>query len=145
MVAALLLPLALSACTAPPRNSVSEPASSAPQYSYSGFGSRNPFTVARYFFSASGVGGVLEVSTAPPSICYETQSAPIRPIKIQVHSEGMIGRVEESYAPQGNRFCDRSVRSALAADMILDPSGYRVVWSPHPGGPVAFSPFTVQA
>jgi hypothetical protein len=98
--------------------------------------------VARYFFSASGVRGVLEVDTSPPSICYSTQSSPIRPIKIV--PTRAISHVEESYAPGGGpTFCDRAVSRALAADMIADPSGYQVVWSPSPGDPTAFSPLLI--
>ncbi len=131
-VSALLLSLALSACAGsseiPPASSTSGP----------------PITAARYFFSASGLKGVLEVSLSPPSICYSTQSYPARPIEIQALPVEGIAHVEESYAPHNNNFCDRTVRPALAADLLVNPSGYLVRWRPRAGGPLAFSSFTTQ-
>lgn len=99
-------------------------------------------TINRYFFSASGIGGVLEVSSSPPSICYSTQSYPARPIEIVPGpSSTAIAHAEVSYAPRNNDFCDRTVSLTLAADLLANPSGYQVRWHPLPGGPTAFSSF----
>jgi hypothetical protein len=54
-----------------------------------------------------------------------------------------IAQVRESYAPHDNHFCDRTVRPALAQDLIDNPSGYLVRWTPRAGSDhVAFSSFT---
>lgn len=124
---ALLLCVALSACTGSPSLPVRDPMP------------EPPITSARYVFSASGVRGVLDVSSSPPSICYSTQSDPARPIKIQALPAGAIAHVEESYSPRTDNFCDGTVTSALATDLLADPSGYQVVWSPRPDGSGAFS------
>lgn len=131
VASALFLSSMLSACTGPPE---AVPSSSTPSPS---------ITFARYFFSASGIGGVLEVSSSPPSICYSTQSNPARPIDI-IPGPSSTGRAdaEVSYAPRKNDFCDRAVRPTLAADLLADPSGYQVRWAPLRGGPKAISSFT---
>src|SRR5437879_4582343 len=117
IVSALIMSLTLPGCTGStrtlPSRSSSEPS----------------ITVARYFFSASGISGVLEVSSSPPSICYSTQSNPARPIEIQALPVGAIAHVKESYVPRNNDFCDKTVRTALAADLLLHPSSYQVVWT----------------
>ena len=106
-------------------------------------------TFARYFFSASGIRGVLEVDSSPPSICYSTQSSPARPIDIipgpvfvSGPSPGVSADAEVSYAPRDNDFCDRTVSPDLAAALIADPSAFHVRWRPIPGGPTASSSFT---
>ncbi len=102
-------------------------------------------TIARYFFSASGIGGVLEVSSSPASICYETQSYPARPISIVTGpSSQVLPHAEVSYAPDNNNFCDRTVKPTLAAALLADPSGYQVRWRPQPNGPTAFSSFAPE-
>jgi hypothetical protein len=129
--AALTLSVILSACT----GSHEAVPSSSP--------SRPSITFARYFFSASGIGGVLEVSSSPPSICYWTQSYPARPISIiPTPSSGVLARAEVSYVPRHSDFCDRTVRPALAGALLAEPSGYQVRWRPRPGGSTAFSSFT---
>lgn len=128
IVSCLFVSTMLFACTGPP---VAIPTSST---------SSPRIRFARYFFSASGIGGVLEVSSAPPSICYSTQSYPARPIAIiPGPSQDLLARAEVSYAPNNNDFCDRTVQAALASSLIADPSGYQVRWRPRPGGPTAFS------
>jgi hypothetical protein len=123
VASALVLSSALSACTGPPANP--------------------SITFARYFFSASGIRGVLEVSSSPTSICYSTQSYPTRPISIiPGPSSGVLADAEVSYAPRDNDFCDKTVRPALAAALLADPSGYQVRWRPRPGGPTELSSFT---
>lgn len=123
----------LSACTAGPADidSDSSPGS--------------PVTFARYFFSASGIAGVLEVSSSPASICYSTQSYPARPISFTRGSSGggSEGRVEVSYTPDNNGFCDKT-EPALAAALLSDPSGYQIRWRPRPGDPIEFSGFSTQ-
>jgi hypothetical protein len=107
--------------------------------------SSSTVTFARYFFSASGLGGVLEVGSSPPSICYSTQSYPARPISIiSEPSSGVPAHVEVSYAPRDNDFCDSTVRPALAAGLLADPSAYQVRWRPRHGGPTMLSSFTVE-
>jgi hypothetical protein len=130
VASALVLSSALSACTGPP---AAVPSSSS-----------NPsITFARYFFSASGIRGVLEVSSSPTTICYSTQSYPPRPISIiPVPSSEVLAHAEVSYAPRENDFCDKTVRPAFAAALLADPSGYQVRWRPRPGGPTALSLFT---
>jgi hypothetical protein len=128
IASALFVPTMLFACTGPhvavPTRSTSSPS----------------VTFARYFFLASGIEGVLEVSSAPPSICYSTQSYPARPIAIiREPSPDLLAHAEVSYAPHNNDFCDRAVQVALAAALVADPSGYQVRWRPRPGGPTAFS------
>jgi hypothetical protein len=127
----------LSSCTGPP---VEVPSSSSLV---------PPVTFARYFFSGSGIRGVLEVSQMPPSICYSTQSNPIRPISIIRWSDKMVGPspgvesyAEVSYAPRTNDFCDRKARPALVAAMIANPSEHVVRWRPSDGSPIAVSPLT---
>lgn len=133
IASALLLFLMLSACTGTP---VAVPTSST---------SSPSVTFARYFFSASGIRGVLELSSSPPSICYSTQSYPARPIDIiPGPSSVTLPHAEVSYVPRNNDFCDRTVSRTLAADLLADPSGYQVRWRPRPGGPTAFSSFTAE-
>ena len=128
---ALALSVMLSACTGRPAVVPSSSASSP------------SITFARYFFSASGIRGVLEVSSSPPSICYSTQSFPARPISIiPGPSSGVFAHAEVSYVPVNGDFCDRAVRPALAAALLAEPSGYQVSWRPRPAGPTAFSSFT---
>lgn len=119
----------LAACTglhpAPPSPSIQE---------------SDPF--ARYFFSASEMVGVLEVSQSPPSICYSTQSSPARPISIipsRFVSGPPPGMPTVSYTPRGNDFCDTTVDPALADALILDPSGYLIRWRPEAGAPAVSS------
>jgi hypothetical protein len=99
--------------------------------------SQTPASFARYFFSASRVVGVLEVSQSPPSICYSTQSSPARPISIipaRFVSEPPPGApAGVSYAPRGNDFCDRTVEFALVEALIADSSGYLIRWRPEAG------------
>ncbi len=118
----------LSACTGPP---VAVPSSST---------SSPTITIDRYFFSAAGLRGVLEVSSAPPSICYSTQSYPARPIRIipKPSSEVPV-HAEVFLAPHNNDVCDNTVSPSLAAALLADPSGYQVRWRPRRGGPTAFS------
>lgn len=131
IASALFLSLVLSACTGPP---AAVPSSSTPSPST---------TFARYFFSASGIRGVLEVSSSPPSICYSTQSYPARPIDIiPGPSSFVFAHAEVSYAPRNNDFCDRTVRPAVVAALLAHPSAYQVRWRPRSGGPTAFSSFT---
>jgi hypothetical protein len=107
--------------------------------------SSSTVTIARYFFSASGLRGVLEVGSSPPSICYSTQSYPARPISIiSEPSSGVPAHVEVSYAPRNNDFCDSTVRPALAAGLLADPSAYLVRWRPRHDGPTMLSSFTVE-
>jgi hypothetical protein len=107
--------------------------------------SSSTVTIARYFFSAPGLRGVLEVGSSPPSICYSTQSYPARPISIiSEPSSGVPAHVEVSYAPRNNDFCDSTVRPALAAGLLADPSAYQVRWRPRHGGPTMLSSFTVE-
>jgi hypothetical protein len=128
IASALFVSTMLFACTGPP---VAVPTSST---------SSPSITFARYFFSASRIRGVLEVSSAPPSICYSTQSYPARPIAIVPKpSPDLVARAEVSYAPGNNDFCDKAVRASLAAALLTDPSGYQVRWHPRRGGPTAFS------
>ncbi len=128
LASALLLASLLSACTgspeAVPKDSISSPS----------------ITIARYFFSASGIGGVIEISSSPVSICYETQSYPARPISIVPRASSEV-QTEVSYAPRNANFCDRTVKPALAAALVADPSGYQVRWRPRSNGPTAFSSF----
>lgn len=95
-------------------------------------------TFARYFFSASGTGirGVLEVASSPPSICYSTPSVGsppvIRPISL-VSSPS--GQVKVTYAPTvTGDFCDKTVSRELTSDLIANPDDYRVRWQPISGG-----------
>lgn len=125
--------LALVSCTGPEVHS-KRPSSNAP--------------FARYFFSASGIQGVLEVSKSPPSVCYSTQSQPARPISIVPESLGLADRsprVESgataSFAPKDNDFCG-TVSPALAAGLLANSSGYLVRWRPSPDGPTASSSIT---
>src|SRR5215207_3725097 len=62
-ISAIVMVSVLAACTGPHPAPASRPIPES-----------DPF--ARYFFSASEVVGVLEVSQSPPSICYSTQSSP---------------------------------------------------------------------
>jgi hypothetical protein len=90
--------------------------------------------VARYFFSASHVRGVLEVRAEPPSICYSTQTFPSRPIAINA---AINGHEEASYAPDSaGDFCDRKASPALTADLVANPSAYVIEW--HPTGHAVF-------
>jgi hypothetical protein len=95
-------------------------------------GAARPFE--RFFFSASGVRGVLEVQTSPPSICYDTQSFPARPIEILLLPpvEGRVTAVA-SYSPPRAEYCDRSVSEAITRDIIDNPSRYAISWRPDPG------------
>ena len=105
-----------------------------------------PITFARYFFSASGIGGVLEVSSSPTSICYSTQSNAPRPISITRAASGGGGleeTVEVSYTPDNNGFCDRTEPTLVAA-LLSDPSGYQIHWRPRPGESIAISAFSTQ-
>lgn len=107
----------------------------------------DPF--ARYFFSASEIVGVLEVSQSPPSICYSTQSSPARPISI-ILSRPVSGPppgapAGVSYAPSGNDFCDRTVDPALAEALIVDPSAYLISWRPEDGHPAVSSSLDLSA
>lgn len=133
-ISAIVVVSVLAACTgphpAPPSSPVQE---------------SDPF--ARYFFSASGMHGVLEVIQSPPSICYSTQSSPARPISII--SSGFVsgpppGAPSVTYAPRGNDFCDRMVEPALAEAMILDPSAYVIRWLPEGGAPAVSSSLVEQ-
>ena len=99
----------------------------------------------RYFFAASGVRGVLEVSSSPPSICYSTQSYPARPISIIAEPPYSLSRTEVSYAPSSGSFCDRTVHPALVTDLLAHPSAYRVRWRPRPGAITAYSSLTAEA
>lgn len=86
----------------------------------------------RFFFSASGIRGVLEVNAAPPSICYETQSFPARPIEIVSHPAEVPAAVAASYSPRRGTYCDRSVSEAVARDIIDHPFQYTISWRPDP-------------
>jgi hypothetical protein len=135
IASALVLFSMLFGCTGPPDATPSDSTSS------------QSVTFARYFFSALGTQGVLEVSSSPPSICYSTQSSPARPISIVPSgvmgpSPGVVNQAEVSYVPRTNDFCDRDVDPALAAALITHPSGYQVRWRPGPGAPTASSSFT---
>jgi len=108
----------------------------------------SPASFARYFFSASGIQGVLEVSQSPPSICYSTQSNPALPISIvpaslglDAPSPGAVSGAAASFAPKDNGFCGM-VTPALAEGLIANPPGYLVRWHPSPDGPTASSSFT---
>jgi len=93
----------------------------------------------RFFFSASGIVGVLEVNASLVSICYETQNFPARPIEIVSHPrEGPVA-VVASYSPQRGTYCDWSVSEAVARSIIDHPSGYAISWQPLPGGITATS------
>jgi hypothetical protein len=103
---------------------------------------QEPDPFARYFFSASEMVGVLEVSQSPPSICYSTQSSPARPISIipsRFVSGPPPGAPTVSYTPRGNDFCARTVDPALAEALIFDPSGYLIRWRPEDGAPAVSS------
>lgn len=98
----------------------------------------------RFFFSGSSVRGVLEVEAVPPSICYETQSFPARPIEIVSHpADGQV-TVVASYSPQRGSYCDRSVSEALTRDIIDHPSGYMISWRPDPDADIRTSRLTPQ-
>jgi hypothetical protein len=131
-----VLSMTLSACTGSPGSSVvvSSNATASPSV-----------TFARYFFSASGIAGVLEVSSSPPSICYSTQSNPPRPISIVPGPAYavIVAHAEVSYAPRNNDFCDRTAKLALVTGLLADPSVYHVRWRPHPGSPTTFSSFII--
>jgi hypothetical protein len=103
-----------------------------------------PAPFARYFFAASKMVGVLEVSQSPPSICYSTQSSPARPISI-TPSRFASGPppgvpVGTSYTPRRNDFCDRTVDPDLAAALIAQPSLYVIRWRPEAGASAVSSP-----
>ena len=100
-----------------------------------------PITYARYFFSASGIGGLLEVSSSLTSICYSTQTNSPRPRAAS--GGGLEEPVEVSYTPDSNVFCDRT-EPTLAAALLFDPSGYQVLWRPRPAGPMEFSALSTQ-
>jgi hypothetical protein len=88
---------------------------------------------ARYYFIAARDTGVFEVTTAPPSVCYSTQSDPARPIALIEESSG---RAVVSYRPSRVQYCDRQVSTELAAHLIADPSAFIIRWSPQAGLPV---------
>jgi hypothetical protein len=126
-VGAALIVSVLAACTAAPQPTPPDP---------------EPDLFARYFFSASGMVGVLEVRRSPPSICYSTQSSPSRPISIIPN--GLVSAPQPeapivSYTPRRGDFCDMTVDAALAEALILDSSGYLVRWRPDDGSPTVSS------
>ena len=132
-ISAIVMVSVLAACTGPHQAPRSGP-------------NRESDPFARYFFSASGMVGVLEVSQSPPSICYSTQSSPARPISI-IPSRFVSGPprgTSVTYAPRGNDFCDKTVEPALAEALILDPAGYSIRWRPEGGAPAASSSLVKQ-
>lgn len=73
------------------------------------------------------------MEAVPPSICYETQSFPARPIEIVSNpAEGPV-RVVASYSPPRGTYCDPSVSEAVTRDIIDNPSAYSISWRPDPG------------
>jgi hypothetical protein len=86
-------------------------------------------TFERYFFDAPHDRGVLEVSTAPASICYETQSYPARPIVI-VARDSTASRAVVTYEPKGGTFCDRQINLDVASRLIDHPESFLIRWSP---------------
>jgi hypothetical protein len=97
----------------------------------------------RYFFDAPHDRGVLEVSTAPASICYETQSYPARPISIVSKNDG-ASRPVATYKPKAGTFCDRQVSAEVASRLIEDPTAFLVRWSPQVGEPVVETKLIAQ-
>lgn len=79
------------------------------------------------------------MNAARPSICYETQSFPARPIEIVSHPPQGPVAVVASYSPQRGTHCDRSVSEAVARGIIDHPSGYAISWQPVAGGNTATS------
>jgi Tol biopolymer transport system component/thiol-disulfide isomerase/thioredoxin len=104
-------------------------------------GSAGQRAAARYFFTADGVRGVLEVTTSPPSLCYSAQTAIAPAIRLAARSP--ISHVEASYEPTTGTFCDRTLSAALARDLIDSPAGYMIEWRPDPSGPLRFSPLAI--
>jgi len=96
----------------------------------------------RFFFRAGGVGGVFEVATRPPGVCYSTQSSPSRPIDVVTIS----GDVVLTYGSNATAepFCDRSIDGDLARDLINDASDYRIAWKPDPAGRRQISTLVAQ-
>ena len=98
---------------------------------------------ARYFFAAPADRGVLEVTTAPASICYATQSYPARPISIVSKDDG-ASRPVATYKPETGTFCDRQVSAEVASRLIEDPAAFLVRWSPQVGEPVVETKLIAQ-
>ena len=100
-------------------------------------------TFQRFFFEARGIGGVLEVATSPPSVCYSTQSSPRRPIDVITRSGGVVLSVATD-ADARPFFCDRAVDAQLAKDLIDHAADFRIRWKPDPAGPWEVSTLTAQ-
>jgi hypothetical protein len=100
-------------------------------------------TFQRYFFDAPNDRGVLEVSTADPSICYSTQSYPSRPIVIVATNDGAAHPVA-TYEPKGGEFCDRHVNPDIERRLIDHPESFLIRWSPQEGEPVVGSSLVAQ-
>jgi hypothetical protein len=96
---------------------------------------------ARYFFVTPHDRGVLEVTTGPASICYETQSYPATPITIVSKDDGVLRLTYESHAGE---LCDLQVSAEVASRLIEDPAAFLVRWSPQAGEPVVETKLVAQ-